>query len=152
MNVKVTELPELAYQKGRAEADCKIEDSGISDEYPDTRDATLLGFVDQGERFRDRAVMGRSSLWEHFGRGFLDRVWEVYGKADSAPMEPPGRVEVVDSTPKSPFLKRVAKGTVKWLGSQLAWELLERLMGLLGRWVAGFTEVGFVWLAESTET
>lgn len=97
MNVRMDELPELAYQKGRAEADRRIGASGISDEYPDTRDATLLDMVHQGEAYRDRAVMGRSNLWEHFGRGFLDRVWEVYGRASSAPklafdVEPPPHV------------------------------------------------------------
>ena len=80
MRANVNELPELAYQKGRVAADREIRDSGISNRYPNTRDAKLLELVDQGEDYRDRAVMGRSGLWEHFGRGFADRVWDVYGK------------------------------------------------------------------------
>ena len=80
MRANVNELPELAYQKGQATADRKIRDSGIRDQYPNTRDVKLLELVDQGEDYRDRAVMGGSGLWEHFGRGFADRVWDAYGK------------------------------------------------------------------------
>ena len=79
MRANVNQLPELAYQKGRAVADREIRDSGISDRYPNTRDVKLLELVDQGEDYRDRAVMGGSGLYEHFGRGIADRAREAYG-------------------------------------------------------------------------
>ena len=54
------------------------QESGVSDEYPNTRDVQRYELLDKGEAFRDKAAAQGSRRLGSFGLGYLSGVESAY--------------------------------------------------------------------------
>ena len=73
-----TQLCTRAFREGFARGSQEYQESGASDEYPNTRDVIRYELLDEGEAYRDRAAACGSRGEDDFGLGYLSGVESAY--------------------------------------------------------------------------
>ena len=75
---EATRLDKKAHLAGFLRGTHDYRESGVSDEYPNTRDATRYELFDKGEAYRLKAAALGSRRLDSFGLGYLSGVESAY--------------------------------------------------------------------------
>ena len=75
---EVARLDKREHHAGFLRGAQDYQESGVSDEYPNTRDSTRYELLDKGEAYRHRAVALGSHRLDSFGLGYVSGVESAY--------------------------------------------------------------------------